>query len=120
MLRLAALALVTGGLAAAVFLVPVHGRTVADRWEAAPGAGAFFGSAWRELRGVPAEPRERRHPQRPREPARVAAKTPARPAPTPAPAAPAETPAGRRTVPAEHHTSSDRAALDRLLTERAR
>jgi hypothetical protein len=105
MLRLAALALVLGGLAAAALLLPLDGRTVADRWRAAPDARAFAVAAWDELRGAPAPPPRRAAAARPRAPERAAA--------PPRRAAPAAT-------PTEGHTTDDRAALDRLVGERAR
>jgi hypothetical protein len=104
MLRLAAFALALGGLAAAALLLPLDGRTVADRWRAAPDARAFASAAWDELRGEPPAPRRAAAP-RPRPGERAAAPA-RRPAPGP--------------EPREGHTAADRAALDRLLGERAR
>lgn len=93
MLRLAALLVVLGGLAAAVLLVPLRGRTVAQRWHSAPGAAAFLASGWDEIRGRPERGARRTKPRDPR-----------------GPAAP----------PVERHTDSDRRALERLLSERSR
>jgi hypothetical protein len=53
MLRLTAFALALLGLAAAGLLVPLHGRTVADRWRAASGPGEFASSTWHELTAEP-------------------------------------------------------------------
>jgi hypothetical protein len=119
MLRLAVLALALAGLAAGALLVPFRGRTVADRWHAAPDAVAFAGSAWRELRGQP-EPKARPERKAQRQAARAERAEGGRTRPAP----PSRPPAAERTapqkVPAEHHTDADRAALDRLLSERAR
>jgi hypothetical protein len=135
MLRLAALAIVLGGLAAAFCLVPLRGRTALARFEAAPDAGTFFSSAWDEWRGPhapaakhtrpPAAKRDRsektaRRPEHAPEPAADAplARADAAPRGRPAPPAPSASQATR--PPAEDHRESDRAALDRLLSERSR
>jgi hypothetical protein len=128
MLRVAALALVLCGLAAAFCLVPVRGRTALARFEAAPDAGTFFSRAWDEWRGAPSEvparpPRakaaQRARPSPPAPPAARRAQAPEgeEDAPRGEPAAPAR---GQRTAPTERHSASDRAALDRLLSERSR
>jgi hypothetical protein len=104
MLRLLALAILLGGVAVVALLVPIRGRTVADRWQAAPDASAFLSSAWSELRGE--EPRrrsadrERAAPRPPRAEPRKRAPEPAR--------------------PSEQHSEADRRELDRLLSRHAR
>ena len=98
MLRLAKLAAVVAALWAAWTFVPVHGRTLAERWRAAPTAGAFASAAWRELTGGGAE---RPPPARPQ--ARSGDRRPA-----------------RESRPAETHSDSDRRAVDRLLTDHLR
>jgi hypothetical protein len=116
MLKLVAAFAVLGALAAGVFLIPIRGRTIADRWGAASSPAAFATNAWDE--GRSALTGDRRGTTR---------------APSPLPQ-----PAGRRSsgaqevsgsrrgssrgaaAPVEHHTSEDRAALDRLLSERTR
>ena len=49
MLRLAAIALALLAVYAAVQFVPLHGRTVAERWRASPGIQSFVTSSWQEL-----------------------------------------------------------------------
>jgi hypothetical protein len=93
MFRLALkLALAAGALWAVWTFVPVRGRTLADRWRAAPDAAIFVERGWDEashaFAGKPA-PR----PQARQKPA----------------------PAQR---PTEGHTEADRKAVDRLLSER--
>jgi hypothetical protein len=103
MLKLVAVFGVLGALTAGVFLTPIGGRTVADRWTDAREPGAFVKNAWGE--GRAAFTADERGPASPPSslpgPARRS-----RPAPGPA--------------PVEHHTAEDRAALDRLLSERSR
>lgn len=115
MLKLVAVFVVLGALAAGVFVAPIRGRTVADRWNAAAGPAEFARNAWDEGRAaVSGEPRA----PVPRPSALPQATKRSRPA---APAARRD--ASRQVpspVPAEHHTDEDRAALDRLLSERAR
>jgi hypothetical protein len=101
----AALLLVAGAF------VPVNGKTLVERWNAAPSASAFAGrtlaeagQAWDRLWDV-----------------KPAARSAARPPPskpgTPARTAKAVPEAG--TGPAEHHTEADRSALDRIVAEHA-
>jgi hypothetical protein len=92
MLRLALkLALAAGALWALWNFVPVHGRTLADRWQAAPTAAAFAERSWDEAaRAFGGKP---------------ATKPQARQKPTPA------------QRPAEAHTEADRQAVDRILSE---
>ena len=98
MLRLAKLAAVLAALWAAWTFVPVHGRTLAERWRVAPTAGAFASAAWRELTGTAAE----RAP-----PARPQART-------------GDRRAAREERPAETHSDSDRRAVDRILSDHLR
>lgn len=110
MVKLVATLAVAGAIAACVFLLPIRGRTMSDRWNAAPDAAAFARGAWDEGRAAIGADRSAA-PERPRPQAK----------PGPAPASRA---AGRRAGdgarPAEHLTHEDRASLDRLLTERSR
>lgn len=97
MAKLVGFLLVLGALAGATALVPIQGRTVLDRWHAARGPADFASRSWQEIAvatGLEAPPR-RSAPQ---------ARGPA---------------AARPAKPVEHHTDADRAALDRLVGERA-
>ncbi|HEY6101410.1 MAG TPA: hypothetical protein VIW03_18370 [Anaeromyxobacter sp.] len=92
MIRLALkLALAAAALWAVWTFVPVHGRTLAERWRAAGNLGAFVERAVAEAKGrdVPARPQAR------------------------SPRAPEA-----RERPSEGHTEADRAAVERLLSER--
>ncbi len=91
MIRLALkLAVAAAALLALWTFVPVHGRTLADRWRAAGSVGAFLERARLEVMG--------RAP-------------PARP--------PSRRPGGDgRERPSEGLSDADRAAVDRLLSER--
>jgi hypothetical protein len=90
MIRLALkVAFAAAALWAVWSFVPLRGRTLADRWHAAPDAGAFAERAWAELGGGRAAPK----PQARQKPA----------------------PAQR---PTEGHTDADRKAVDRILSER--
>jgi hypothetical protein len=94
MIRLALkLALAAGALWAVWTFVPIHGRTLADRWRAAPDGAAFVERGWDEAsRAFGSRPASQR-PQ-------------ARQKPAP----------GQR--PTEGHTESDRKAVERILSER--
>lgn len=95
MAKLVGILLVVGALAGAASLVPLDGRTVLDRWQAARGPSDFAVRSWRELAaatGLQGSPRR--------------------------PAAQARAPAAGQK-PVEHHTDADRAALDRLVGEKA-
>ena len=94
-----------GGLAAAVALAPVRGKTVLQRWNAAPTAAEFAARGWQECKvALGLEPeRARARPPRAERP--------------PRPSAPRA--AHRPAQPTEEHTERDRAALDRVLAERA-
>lgn len=97
MAKLVGFLLVVGALAGAVTFVPIDGRTVLDRWQAARGPADFASRSWREIAaatGLSEPPR--------RSPAQARA------------------PQGQRQArPVEHHTDADRAALDRLVGEKA-
>jgi hypothetical protein len=93
MIRLALkLALAAAALWALWTFVPVHGRTLADRWRAAGNVRTFLERAGSEISG------------RPRSPARPQARAPES--------------ADPRERPAEKHSETDRAAVDRLLSDR--
>jgi hypothetical protein len=72
--------------------VPVHGRTLADRWRASGNVLTFLERAGAELTGRPATPAK--------------------------PQARNRRSADGRERPSEGHSESDRAAVDRLLSER--
>jgi hypothetical protein len=71
-------------------------RTVLERWETAPTAGQFASRSWRELAAATglASPNRSAAPR-------------------------ARSAAGARTAPVERHTDADRAALERVVSERA-
>ncbi len=93
MIRLALkLALAAAALWAVWTFVPVRGQTIADRWRAAGSLGAFVERAVAEAAG------------RPGGPARPQARAPRA--------------ADPRERPTEGHSEADRAAVDRLLSER--
>jgi len=93
MIRLALkLALAAAALWAVWTFVPVHGRTLAERWRAAGNAVTFLERAAAEVTGRPAPP------------ARPQARSPRA--------------ADPRDRPSEGHSETDRAAVDRLLSER--
>jgi hypothetical protein len=112
MVKLVVALALLGALAAGVFVAPISGRTIAERWSAAPDPAAFARSAWREGRAAlegddraASEPsqqssRPSRTPKDGTDPRRRARPTPQH--------------------PAEHHTPEERAALDRLVSERSR
>jgi hypothetical protein len=111
--RLLLAVVVTALLALVGAFVPVGGRTVMERWNAAPSPAAFAEGAAREISGA----WDRLWSDRP-EPRRASGGAAARAAakggkagPTPR-KAPAD-------VPAEHHTDEDRSALDRIVAEHA-
>lgn len=91
-------------LAAAAAFVPVRGRTVLDRWRAAPDASTFADRSLAEAKVAmglaPEPPRPAARPRPPRATRPVAR-------------------AARPAVPTEQHTEADRAALDRVVAERA-
>lgn len=85
-----------GAVAAVLYLLPVGGRTLADRWRKADGVADFAARTWAEARGSPAV--EKAPPRRPaaRGQARAGERAPAPP-------------------PEEGVTESERQALERLL-----
>jgi hypothetical protein len=106
MLRLAVkLALAAAAAWAVWTFVPIGGRTLGARWQAAPGAGAFaadlFGEARRALARLVSDG------QKP---------------PPKGPPPRREARAGDRRAhdprPAEQHTESDRRAVDRIVADR--
>jgi hypothetical protein len=82
------LALASAAVWAVWTFVPLKGRTLAQRWEAAPTAQVFVERGWAEVTGGSARPQARS----------------ARP--------------GGRERPTEGHTEADRREVDRLLSER--
>jgi hypothetical protein len=61
------LALAAAAVWAVWTFVPLKGRTLAQRWDAAPSATAFVERAWAEVAGGPARPQARSaHPGRDR------------------------------------------------------
>jgi hypothetical protein len=97
MAKLMGLLLAVGALAAAAALVPMNGRTVLARWKASAGPADFASRSWRE----------------------VALAAGLSEAPAHRPAARAARPAPKRSQPAESHSEADRAALERIVSERA-
>jgi len=91
-------------LALAAAFVPVRGATLLERWAVAPTTGAFLERTWHEAKVAMGF--ERTKPR----PTRAAANRPARPPPR----------ATRPAVPTEQHSDTDRAALDRIVSEHAR
>jgi uncharacterized membrane protein len=89
-------AVLLGAVAAFLFLLPFGGRTLADRWRKADGAGDFAARTWAEMRGAPAG--EKAPPRKPaaRAQGRAGEKAPAPP-------------------PEEGVTEPERQALERLL-----
>ena len=114
MVKLFAAFAVLGALTAGVFVTPIQGRTIADRWSAAPTPSAFATGVWDEGRRVVIEGRRAATADR-RE--LVSAPSPLT-APSRRGAAPRAT-GSPKPMPTEHHTPEDRAALDRLLSERS-
>ncbi len=89
MIRLALkLTLAAAAVWAVWTFVPVQGRTLGQRWDAAPSARAFVQRGWAEITGGSVRPQART----------------ARP--------------GGRERPTEGHTDADRREVDRLLSER--
>jgi len=98
MAKLVGFLLVVGALAGAATLLPIDGRTVLDRWHAARGPVDFASRSWREVAVASGLQEATRRPGAPQ----------------------ARAPAGQPPQkPVEHHTDADRAALDRLVGERA-
>lgn len=120
MLKLVAALALVGALAAGVFVLPLHGRTVADRWNAASGPASFAQNAWDEARR--AVDGDRRHdvpaPSTLPGGRTARAKVTKRQDGARAASAGADRPAA--PLPVERHTDEDRAAIDRLLSDRSR
>ncbi|BDG08306.1 hypothetical protein [Anaeromyxobacter paludicola] len=119
MLALLKWLLVLGTLAALFALVPVDGKTLLERAGAlhAPQAHAH---ARGHARPAPAPDEADEEEPSPAPPRR---EPPAKPAPSPASPSPARRSASAARpspLPHEQHSASDHAALDRLVTERAR
>jgi hypothetical protein len=101
MLKLAVkLALAAAAFAALFAFVPFGGRTLSDRWRAAPDPEAFLRRTWAEMQGAPA-PSEAPRAARPPPPGRREAR---REQPAPA-------------KPVDQVTESERRALERRLAE---
>jgi hypothetical protein len=101
MLKLLRLAVLLGLVAGLLFLLPIGGRTLFDRWRSASGASDFAARGWAELRG--AEPSG--------SPGQAAAPRKGRPGKPRAAADPEAAP----DRPLETTTDADRKALDKLL-----
>ncbi|WP_242345747.1 hypothetical protein [Anaeromyxobacter terrae] len=102
MLRLLAKLVLAGAVLAALWLwVPVHGRTLAARWERAGSFPAFVERGWDELAGRGGEKPSADHRPTARSQARGAQ-------------------GGSRARPTEAHTDADRRALDRVLADELR
>jgi hypothetical protein len=112
--RLLLTAVVIALLAFVGAFVPIGGRTLVERWNAAPTAGEFadrgfreVSRAWDQLWGERPEGRSGTASARP-SPARPTRATP-----------PARRDGAGGPAPAEHHTDEDRSALDRIVAEHA-
>jgi len=99
MAKLLGLVLVVGALAATAALVPVGGRTILDRWRTSRSPSEFASRTYGEV-AVAVGLRE--------PPTRRSSASPARAGNGP-----------RRNPPVERHTDADRAALERIVAERA-
>jgi hypothetical protein len=108
MLKLLKWALVLAGLAAVVAFVPVGGRTLLARWQAAGSPSLFAARAWSEIEQ--ALGRLAGRSREARTPSRAQARAPARP--------PAASPP--RAAPVERHSDADRSAVDAIVAEHAR
>lgn len=86
----AKLALAAAAIWAVWSFVPIHQRTLAQRWAAAGSFSAFLERAWAEAAGG----------TEPRPPVR------------------SRTRSAARSQPSEGHTEADRRAVDRILVER--
>jgi len=97
---LAGLALLVG-LAAAVALVPLRGRTVLDRWNASHGPRDFLEGSYHEAKVAAGLEAEKPRPGRTR----------------PARSQKPQAQSARPSTPTEEHSEADRAALDRIIAE---
>ncbi len=93
--------------------VPVGGRTLVERWNAAPSASAFAERGWREVTSSWDRLWSDEKSARPAAKGAPARKTPA------GPQRQAAAPAKPAPEPVEHHTDADRSALDRIVAEHA-
>ncbi len=92
--------------------VPFEGKSLVERWNAAPSASQFAERGWNEVtarwdRLWGTKPASRQASRT--TPARAPAGAAGARAPAPAP--------GKAPGPAEHHTDADRSALDRIVAE---
>jgi hypothetical protein len=102
MLKLLKLAVLLGLVAGLVFLLPLGGRTLFDRWRSAPGPGDFAARSWAELRGLASPP----SPVAPAAPKKVKPGKPPGAAEPPGP-----------DQPLESTTDAERKSLDKLLDQ---
>jgi hypothetical protein len=114
-------ALLIGAVAAALFLLPFGGRTLADRWRAADGAADFAARTWAEMRGAPPEKAPARRPPA-RAQARASEQTLPRASEQTLPRSGEKGPAqpgakGPGAAPEEGVTEAERKQLERLLGE---
>ncbi len=93
---------VLGALAGAVAFVPLHGRTVLDRWNDSRSPRDFAERGWAEAKTSFGKETARARPAR-------GASRPAKPSRPQRPA-----------IPTERHTDEDRAAVDRIVAGRSR
>ncbi|HTP52653.1 MAG TPA: hypothetical protein VMK42_18340 [Anaeromyxobacteraceae bacterium] len=105
MARLLVWVLVLGSLAVVAAFVPLHGRTVAERYRAAASTMAFVEGGLKEI----ADAFGRAEPER-----RAGARAPQRAAHAAARSGPA---AAKAPVVQERHSEADRSALDRIVAE---
>jgi hypothetical protein len=103
MLKLLRLAVLLGMVAGLLFLVPLGGRTLFDRWRSASDASDFVARTWAELRGVESTT----------SPGASAGTKKGRPGKPPPAAASPSAP----DQPLDSTTDADRKALDKLLDQ---
>ena len=114
MRKLLVLLLAVAALAAVVAFVPVGGRSILDRWNAAGSARVFLSRGWGEIEKVVA-----RTWSDPPDPGRARARGPAQASRAAAGREASGTgPAG--APPVERHTEADRSAVDAIVAEHAR
>jgi hypothetical protein len=105
--------LLAAALAAILLLVfafvPVNGKTLVERWNAAPSASQFAGRGWNEVVATWDSLWGTKPASRPA----------ARPAPAKGPAKTARAPEKAPPAPVEHHTDADRSAIERIVAEHA-
>ncbi len=108
MSRLLVSAAIAGIVLVVVAFVPLSGRTVVERWQAAPSAIDFVERGYGEVAAAVARFRDD-HSDRRRHGAKVSARTSPR----------GSAPAKDGPAPQERHTEADRSALDRIVAEHA-